>query len=158
MAKAKLQAAAQTATTAPKAAPGQASEETLARLEQGLRPFTLLEGTHHETIEVEGEAPRLSEKYVAGDVVYSKRDLAAIWPGRFVAGTSAPTAAGVIETPGLGENVGNAIDTNGFDVYTKNGVLWAYRPGQYGAPASGALMDLAAAEEWCASNSVDAAE
>lgn len=153
MAKAKAQAAAQAATTAVAvAANATMSEETAARLEQGLRPYTLLHGTHHETIEVDGEPPRLSERFVAGDVVYSKRDLATLWPGRFVVGTSAPSAAGVIETPGLGESVGNAIDTNGFDVYVKSGVLWAYRPGQYGAPASGALMDLAAAEEWCAAN------
>lgn len=149
MAKAKAVAKA---TAAPAA---QASPETLAQLEAGLRPYTLLAGRHHELETEEDGKPGLSKAYTAGDVVYSKDDLAAKWPGRFVAGVSNINGGAVVEAPGLGESVNDAIDTNGYDVYTKGGVIWAYVPGKYGSPASEALMDLAAAEEWCAANPIE---
>jgi hypothetical protein len=151
MAKAKAVATPK-ATAAPVAA---ASPETLAQLEAGLRPYTLLAGRHHELETEEDGKPGLSKAYSAGDVVYSKQNLEEKWPGRFVAGVANTNGQAVQEAPGLGESVNEAIDTNGYDVYTKGGVIWAYVPGKYGSPASPALMDLVAAEEWCAANPVE---
>jgi hypothetical protein len=151
---AKAKAAAGTPAPAAKASQA-ASADTLAKLDQGLKPYTLLAGRHHLTVEgADGAPPELSKPYIAGDVIWSKEDLAAKWPERFVPGETMPGVLGVVEAPGLGESLNEAIDTNGYDVYTKSGVIWAYIPGKYGSPASGALVDLVAAEEWCAANPI----
>ena len=113
-----------------------------------------MEGRHHENEFDENGVPSLGKAYVAGDVIYSKTDLAAKWPGRFAVGITTPHGTAPTATPGLGESVNDAIDTNGYDVYAKDGVMYAYVPGVYGSPASEALMDLAAAEEWCAANPI----
>lgn len=130
-------------------------------LAQGLKPYTLLHGTHRQLgmDPNNPNAPPDERVYKAGDVVYSERDLSAVFPDRFVAGRAAKAENGVIRsTPGLGVKIEDEITTGGYDVYSKDGALYAYVPGQYGSPASPPLVDLVAAEEWCNDNALPGAE
>ncbi len=128
-----------------------------AALAQGLKPYTLLHGTHRQLAmnPTDPNMPPDDRVYKAGEVVYSDRDLCAVFPDRFVAGRTMTNANGVVRsTPGLGLKIEDEITTGGYDVYSKDGTLYAYVPGQYGQPASPPLVDLQAAEEWCVDNAI----
>lgn len=128
------------------------SAEVQALIAKGCKPYTVIAGTHREIVSGEDGLSDLSEPYKVGDTFYSLRNYAEKYPEKFVAGECMVVAGRVVDTPGLGEEVTDEINNGGYELFQKNGIIHAYAPGSYGSPVSGALLDLAAAEEWVEEN------
>lgn len=141
---------------APVRAPGVSvaagADEILANMEAGKRPYTVLAGRHQcSEMGLDGNTQntRVVEK---GETFYDTRDWATMFPEKFVAGTGLINNGNRVQTPGLGTRVTENLNAGAYEVYIKDGVCWAYVGGDYSAPASPALLDLVAAEEWIADN------
>lgn len=128
------------------------TEEVKAAIAAGKQPYTVTAGIHREPVVAEDGSTSLSPPYKRGDVVYSDSNLAERFPEKFVAGACGLVEGRAVESPGLGERVTDQANNGGYELYQKGGVVYAYTPGDYGAPVSGPLIDLVAAEEWVEAN------